>query len=158
MSRKFNHRRYTRRHLRHNPFSESNLHNSYDFRRKNNKKKIFYWIIFFVVLLFLFVNYGDEISVKVKSIQNGESKIIPERSEELIEQRIFELVNEERQRVSIIKLKSNNRLEGLAKQHSISMIEQNFLNIVMTMLERILEKYQFTIGLRVVCLHIQTIK
>ena len=43
-----------------------------------------------------------------------------------IEQRIFELVNEERQRVGVSKLKANNRLDNLAKQHSEKMMDENF--------------------------------
>lgn len=111
---------------RHNQFSEGNLHSGYDFRRNRNKKKIFYWSIFFIVLLFLFANYKDNIFTKVQSIKSGELNITLERNELVIEQEILELVNQERAKYSIHSLKISNRLNKLAKQHSIKMMEENF--------------------------------
>ncbi len=143
MSRRFNHRRYTRRHIRSSPFSEGNLHNSYDFRKNTSKKKIFYWSIFFIVLLFLFVSYKDNIFIKVEEIKQGivtsdfaNENVISEnidgekeidlRNEARIEKKILELVNEERARNGVRALTSNSKLNNLARQHSDKMMNENF--------------------------------
>jgi hypothetical protein len=54
------HRRYTKKHLHHSPFSDRNLHRSHDFRRK--KDNTIYWVIGIVVVLLLFFNYGGKIN------------------------------------------------------------------------------------------------
>jgi len=128
------HRKYTKKILYNNP--HSNLHISHDFRKKDNSWVIFL-IIIGVIVLILYNNtdFKTEFNTNVESFtKHMQSKKLElssivndlERDETVIEDIVFRLVNEERAKVGKNLLKRSGKLDNLAKEHSIRMIQESF--------------------------------
>ena len=103
----FRYRKYTKKYLR-----------RYKHKRKEPAYSPFgglfrWWLFllgFFIILIVLLGVFGKL-----------------NRNEELIERRVFELVNEEREKFGVHKLILDSTLNKLAKEHSTKMLEEGFL-------------------------------